>query len=67
MREIQKCLTIGDYNWFMGIQSDLKVFTELGVYGTGVITSIGNYDIPIDVIEWQIKTIFESRDRKSVV
>ena len=58
-----------------GIQADLKTFSALGVFGKTVITSITSQntfgvqavdDLPIEVVESQLKSIFEDDNCQAV-
>jgi hydroxymethylpyrimidine/phosphomethylpyrimidine kinase len=58
-----------------GIQSDLKTFKNHGVYGLTVITSVTaqntkgvqkSYELPVDIIDQQLKSIFRDFNVKAI-
>lgn len=77
MNEMKKVLTIAgsDSCGGAGIQADLKAMSAMGVYGMSVITAVtvqntmgvfGVQEISTDIVEGQIKAIFEDIEVDSV-
>lgn len=76
-KKIQFILTIAgsDSSAGAGIQSDLKTFTNHGLYGLSVITAVTaqntlgvqeSYELPPEIIESQLKSLFDDFEIKVI-
>jgi hydroxymethylpyrimidine/phosphomethylpyrimidine kinase len=76
-KKIKFALTIAgsDSSSGAGIQSDLKTFHNHGLYGLSVITAVtaqntigiqASFELPKEIIEFQLKSLFEDFDIKAV-
>ncbi len=76
-RILNSALTIAgsDSSGGAGIQADLKTFSALGIFGKTIITSVtsqnsfgvqSSYDLPVEVVEQQLKAVSEDKKCQAV-